>query len=90
MIQLNFNSDKFKAAAIRGAGTLAVRMTKVYRSYIVVNKTTGAEYHVNFAVLNGAKLAGCDCKGASAGYVCKHIAVAAHVHAGIAAQRRDS
>lgn len=88
MIQLNFNSDKMKAAAIRGAGTLKVKMTKVFRSYVVVNKATGAEYHVNFAVHNGTKLAGCDCKGAQAGYLCKHIAIAAEVHKGIAANRK--
>ena len=59
-----------------------------FRQFKVENRASGATYDVNFFVRDGKRFGHCDCKGGERGLACKHLAAAAAVHVGIAAQRQ--
>ena len=57
------------------------------RTYAVTG-STGSNYTVRFAVVDGMKLAECNCKAGSEGQVCFHLAAAASANIIIQALRR--
>ena len=87
MIQIQSAAQLSKASARAQAGDLFVRFVQ-FRQYRVVNRATGATYNVNCFVRAGKRFGHCDCKGGERGLACKHLAAAAAVHVGIAAQRQ--
>ncbi len=74
MVKIEINNDAMKRASQRAMSKpLRVRMI-AFREYEVINGE-GKRYTVRFAVTkSGHKLAGCDCAGNRAGFVCYHIA----------------
>ena len=76
-----------KATERAKAGSLFVRFVR-FRQFRVVSRARGATYNVNFFVRGGKRFGHCDCRGGERGLACKHLAAAAAVHVGIAAQRR--
>jgi hypothetical protein len=90
MIEL-LNAEQLAKATERAkASNLFVQPTSIFRQYRVTNRDNGQQYTVDFFVRksDGNRLGNCTCKGAAAGYVCKHIAAAAGLHVCIAAQKR--
>lgn len=47
-------------------------------------------YTVRFAVANGVKLGECNCRGAQAGYYCKHLCAAAQANIMVQSMREES
>jgi hypothetical protein len=87
MIQL-LNAEQLSHAIERAKkSSLLVRPTSLRRQYKVINRLSGAEYYVNFFVINGKRYGECECLGAQNGYVCKHIACAAALNVAMASIR---
>lgn len=60
-----------------------------WRHYTVTNKRTGATYTVTFDVINGQRLASCDCPAGQAGrFICYHVAACSGVQVVLAEQKR--
>jgi uncharacterized Zn finger protein len=66
-----------------------VRLTSIYRQYIVENRAKKTRYYVNFFVEGGKRYAGCQCKAGKHNMLCYHIAAASAVHLAIARQRKS-
>lgn len=56
---------------------LLVQTTDKPRQYRVTNRSNGNTYTVNFYVMNGTRLANCNCKAGERNIPCKHIASSA-------------
>ncbi len=69
--------EKAVARAKAEAKNLFVQITNVPRQYRVTNRAKQVTYLVNFFIINGRKLAVCNCKAGQNDMVCKHVAVAA-------------
>jgi hypothetical protein len=88
MIELVSADQLAKATERAKASNLLVQPTTVYRQYRVTNRDNGQVYVVNFfGRKDGKRFGSCSCKGAAAGFACKHLAAAAGLHLCIAAQR---
>ena len=89
MIEL-INVDQLAKATERAkASNLFVQPSSIFRQCRVTNRDNGNQYVVNFFVRkDGKRFGSCSCKGAAAGYACKHLAAAAGLHVCIAAQKK--
>jgi hypothetical protein len=89
MIEL-VNADQLAKATERAkSSNLFVQPTTVFRQYRVTNRDNGNQYVVNFFVRkDGKRFGSCSCRGAAAGFACKHLAAAAGLHVCIAAQKK--
>lgn len=81
MIQITslkqFNRAKLRASA----GKLTVAQSTLLRQYRVTNEEKGVTYRVDFyKAVDGRKYATCECAGAKAGFICKHMGAALPVH----------
>jgi len=89
MIELVNAEQLAKATERAKASNLFVQPSSIFRQYRVTNRDNGNQYVVNFFVRkDGKRFGSCSCKGAAAGYACKHLAAAAGLHVCIAAQKR--
>jgi hypothetical protein len=87
MVEIFSTQQLSKAIDRAKAGKLVVRMTAIFRQYLVENRETGSTYTVIFSKRGNHKYAVCTCKGGQNNRVCKHVAAAAGYHVQIAAQQ---
>src|SRR5262245_62340252 len=89
MIKLETNKMQ---KAIERAKAVRPRVTVISadeRTYSVTG-SKGDAYTVRFAVVNGLKLAECDCKAGQVGMMCFHVAAAAQVNVMCQSMRRQA
>ena len=81
MIQIT-SLKQFDRAKLRAsAGRLKVQPSSLLRQYRVTNEEKGVTYRVDFyRASGGCKFATCECAGAKAGFVCKHMGAALPMH----------
>ena len=81
MIEIT-NLSQFNRAKLRAsAGKLTATTSTVWRVYRVTNEEKGVTYRVSFwRDRDGRKWATCECAGAQAGFVCKHMGAALPMH----------
>ena len=81
MIQIT-NLSQFNRAKLRAsAGKLTAATSTVWRVYRVRNEEKGVTYRVSFwRDRNGRKWTTCECAGAQAGFICKHMGAALPMH----------
>ena len=81
MIQIT-NLSQFNRAKLRAsAGKLTATTSTVWRVYRVTNEEKGVTYRVSFwRDRAGRKWTTCECAGAQAGFVCKHMGAALPMH----------
>jgi len=89
MIKLEISKMTKAIERARGLRPRVRVISAADRTYSVTGSKGGA-YIVRFAVVNGLKLAECDCKAGKAGVVCYHIAAAAQVNVMTQSMRRAS
>lgn len=63
--------------AINRAKVIRPKVRMIGERTYAVTGSTGSNYTVRFAVVNGMKLAECNCRAGSEGQVCFHVAAAA-------------
>ena len=81
MIQITSLSQFNRAKLRASAGKLTATTSTVWRVYRVTNEEKGVTYRVSFwRDRNGRKWATCECAGAQAGFVCKHMGAALPMH----------
>ncbi len=87
---LKLDSAKM-AKAIQRAKTLhpRVRVISADDRVYSVTGSKGDAYTVKFVVVNGLKLAECDCKAGKAGQMCYHIPAAASLNIAVQSMRRQ-
>jgi len=78
--------------AIERARTIRprVRVISAAERTYSVRGSSGSAYTVKFVVVNGLKLAECDCKAGQAGQLCYHVAGAAQVNVMCQSMRRQA
>src|SRR5262245_2486911 len=89
-LMIKLESNKMQRA-IERAKAVRPRVTVINadeRTYSV-SGSRGNQYTVRFVVVNGLKLAECDCKAGQAGQSCYHVAGAAQVNVMVQSMRRQ-
>lgn len=87
MIQIQRNEAMSKATERAKQHHPKVSIISAAQRVYTVKGSQGDTYVVRFEVINGRKLASCDCKAGERGSLCYHIAAAAAVNIGIQAMR---
>jgi hypothetical protein len=86
MIELQSREQLAKAIERAKQSKLFVQTCKSFRQYHVTNRTTGAQYVVDFFVRQGRRFGHCNCKAGQRNLACKHLSAAAGLHMMRAAQ----
>jgi hypothetical protein len=87
MIQIQRNEAMSKASERAKAHHPKVSIISASQRVYTVKGSKGDTYVVRFEVINGRKLASCECKAGERGSLCYHVAAAAAVNIGIQAMR---
>ena len=87
MIQITRNEAMMKAAERAKQHHPKVSIISAAQRVYTVKGSQGDAYVVRFEVINGRKLASCDCRAGERGSLCYHVAAAAAVNIGIQAMR---
>src|SRR5215471_3963357 len=86
---INLEPNKMQEAIERAKAVRPrVRVISADERTYSVTGSRGDAYTVKFVVVNGLKLAECDCKAGQVGMMCFHIAAAASVNIAVQSMRR--
>src|SRR4030095_11580836 len=88
---LKLQADKMKNAIARAKAIHPrVRVIDSANRIYSVSGSNGGEYTVRFVVVNGLKLADCNCASGRRAQMCFHVASAAPVNIAVQSMRREN